>query len=276
MMPEGMTAKRGVVYGTPSATNALPGPEDQPGGMRWRRSDKTGPVVGTNQVSGADARRFLGLRAGSDTGTATESAEGKASRIQRRGMRERSYRGGAEKQRAREEAAEARQGMIKFRAGEAALDRQRDVDVAEKEAGGAQKFVPQDIPLRDADNKVLKDNNNKVQTTTIMVDQATGLPAEQDLSPDDELAWMVQSLEEYKDLNRGWIPGNWKGKDKPIDDEVTRRETEIAALRDSISTRKQKGAKPVNTTFASKKEAMAAKLPKGTRVTVNGRPAIIE
>ena len=90
--------------GPASATNVAP--REELGGLKFRRVDEVrndageltghnlGPQIGTNDLSGAEARQQLGLGSGILTGGATESAEGRASRLQRAGMITRQREGG--------------------------------------------------------------------------------------------------------------------------------------------------------------------------------------
>ena len=218
-------------------------------------------VVASQNATQDLARAAMGLRRGTDLGTATESAGGAASRVQRKGMIEGQMRGGWGRPDLRKEL---RSDDLRAEAvAQAGLNRQNAVDVA---AAGARHNPPRP-PLVMDQQKVV---DGKVVTEQFLVDQDTGTPIQPDMTADQ----MQANLDAYIAENTGsgmFVRGKYIGRDSKIKAEIDHQQALIDA--------KRKGeGEPL--TFGSvdeaKREAKRARLSVGTKIVVNGRPAVVE
>ena len=214
-------------------------------------------VVASQNATQDLARAAMGLRRGTDLGTATESAGGAASRVQRKGMIEGQMRGGWGRPDLRKEL---RSDDLRAEAvAQAGLNRQNAVDVA---AAGARHNPPRP-PLVMDQQKVV---DGKVVTEQFLVDQDTGTPIQPDMTADQ----MQANLDAYIAENTGsgmFVRGKYIGRDSKIKAEIDHQQALIDA--------KRKGEGEPRT-FGSVDEAQRAGLSVGTEIVVNGCRAVVE
>lgn len=271
LIPEGMVAKAPVSSVIPTESTAprtgLMAPSTV--GVRTNRG-----IVASQDMSPDLARRSLGLRSGVLTGRAKLSEEGRLSGEQRAGMITRQREGGFGRPGAVREAQGLRQAVaqkeagvgpdaqaqagLRFKAGEFALDRARDVSVAEKTAAGRQRPSVLRTPVLNPDGTFARDKDKRIQMQEV---EAGG-----ETMNNEEMAGQLQNeLDAYIQSKEGGIFNiGYEGKDSVVEGEIARRQAEIDALTGGEQE------------FASVADAERAGLPKGTIVIVNGRRAVID